>query len=311
MCPPAGAVPGRWDRAAAPWVRGSLRQATCRYPWSAARASESNGLAGTLAQLPRPHLARLRRPEGPPDPLRRDAVGAGVNFSVFARHATAVSLVLFAPGEEQPSAEFPLDPRYNRTGDVWHAFLRGLDPAVTWAWRAERTVEPGAPWHRYGKSLLLDPYARAVAGAAELGRAAQPWRGDAVGGRPGAARRRRGEGVRLGIRPADRPPPRRLGHLRAPRAELHAARLVGRRAPGDVPRARREDPVPRRPRRHGGRADAGDRVRGERQRPGGTRSPGERLRNLWGYHPISFFAPARPTARAPSRARSSTSSRRW
>ncbi|MRR12269.1 glycogen debranching enzyme, partial [bacterium] len=108
--------------------------------------------SASFLDLISPDFAVLR---GHPIPFGATPTGRGVNFSVYARHATAVSLVLFAPGEEQPSAEFPLDPRYNRTGDVWHALLRGLDPAVTWAWRAERSVEPGAPGHRYGKSLLL------------------------------------------------------------------------------------------------------------------------------------------------------------
>jgi len=94
-----------------------------------------------------PDFAVLR---GHPIPFGATPTGRGVNFSVYARHATAVSLVLFAPGEEQPAAEFPLDPRYNRTGDVWHALLRGLDPTAAWAWRAERSAPPGAPWHRYG-----------------------------------------------------------------------------------------------------------------------------------------------------------------
>ncbi|HMM36925.1 MAG TPA: hypothetical protein PKA62_19645 [Thermoanaerobaculia bacterium] len=118
------------------------------------RASSPSGLLDYISA----DFAVLR---GHPIPFGATPSWRGVNFSVFARHATAVSLVLFAPGEATPAAEFPLDPRYNRTGDVWHAFLRGLDPSVCWAWRAERATSPGAPWHRYGPDLLLPPYAGA------------------------------------------------------------------------------------------------------------------------------------------------------
>ena len=47
----------------------------------------------------------------------------GVNFAIFSKHATSCTLVLFQPGAEQPFVEFPLDPRSNRTGQVWHAFV--------------------------------------------------------------------------------------------------------------------------------------------------------------------------------------------
>ena len=38
--------------------------------------------------------------------------------------------------------ELPLDPRYNRTGDVWHVFVTGLDPGIEYGFRADRTPNP-------------------------------------------------------------------------------------------------------------------------------------------------------------------------
>jgi glycogen operon protein len=92
---------------------------------------------------------------------RRD----GVNFSVFSRHATGITLVLFLPGEPEPVLELPLDPRYNRTGDVWHAFLRGLDPGIEYGYRAHRDPNPEPAVYRYDRGkVLIDPYGKAVAG---------------------------------------------------------------------------------------------------------------------------------------------------
>ncbi len=89
----------------------------------------------------------------------------GVNFSVFSRHATGVTLVLFLPGDPDPVLELPLDPRYNRTGDVWHAFIRGLDPGVEYGYRAERNPNPEPQLHRYDPAkILIDPFGKAVAG---------------------------------------------------------------------------------------------------------------------------------------------------
>ena len=63
---------------------------------------------------------------GHPQPFGVSLLAEGVNFAVFSRHAAAISLVLFRPGELNPLVEFPLDPAINRTGDVWHIGLQGL-----------------------------------------------------------------------------------------------------------------------------------------------------------------------------------------
>ena len=90
----------------------------------------------------------------------------GVNFSVFSRHATALSLVLFAPGESEPVLELPLDPRYNKTGDVWHVLVDGIDPGIEYGFRADGEPNP-APERaalRPHEASCIDPYGKAVAG---------------------------------------------------------------------------------------------------------------------------------------------------
>lgn len=67
---------------------------------------------------------------GHPLPLGATVERGGINFAIFSRHATAVTLVLFLSGSAMEMAAFPLDRKRNRTGDVWHAFVAGLDPGI-------------------------------------------------------------------------------------------------------------------------------------------------------------------------------------
>jgi isoamylase len=94
---------------------------------------------------------------GSPLPLGATPVRGGVNFALFSKHAAAVTLVIFSPGETQPALEFPLHPKFHKTGDVWHCFLSGLDPGVHYAYRID-------------DRLLFDPYGKAVDGRRAWGR---------------------------------------------------------------------------------------------------------------------------------------------
>jgi glycogen operon protein len=100
---------------------------------------------------------------GHPLPLGATLWRGGVNFSVFSSRATSVILAIFLPGESESFLEFPLDPRFNRTGDVWHCFLEGLDPGVLYGYRMDREPNP-RPWlDRFDSArVLLDPYAKSV-----------------------------------------------------------------------------------------------------------------------------------------------------
>lgn len=107
---------------------------------------------------------------GRPLPLGATLVRGGINFSVFSKNATAVRLVLFAAANSEPLAEFPLDPRYNKTGDIWHAFVRGIDPGIEYGYRVARENGNNPPVHRFdpGK-ILVDPYARSLRGGETWG----------------------------------------------------------------------------------------------------------------------------------------------
>ena len=113
----------------------------------------AGGRPGIVFDLLGPDFA-VRR--GSPLPFGASVRRTGINFAVFARHASAVSLLLYQPGEADPFLTLPLDPRYNRTGDVWHAFVRDLRWGVEYAWRMDGGRSRNPHLHRY------DPSAPAV-----------------------------------------------------------------------------------------------------------------------------------------------------
>jgi isoamylase len=91
--------------------------------------------------------------------------GSGVNFVLFSRHATGVRLEFYRNSDDSsPSRIIDLDPVRHRTGDVWHVWVRGIPAGQLYAYRIEGPYQP-EEGHRFNRhKLLLDPYARAIAG---------------------------------------------------------------------------------------------------------------------------------------------------
>ncbi len=102
---------------------------------------------------------------GRPAPLGATIMPGGVNFSVFAKDARAVSLLLFAdPTSPRPSAVLDLDPARNRTSYYWHILVGGIGPGQVYAWRVDGPYAP-SEGHLYRRDkALLDPYGLAVTG---------------------------------------------------------------------------------------------------------------------------------------------------
>jgi isoamylase len=92
--------------------------------------------------------------------------GDGVNFAVYSSGATKVELCLYDANGEHELARLPLP---ERTENVWHGFLphpHGA-PGLVYGFRVHGPYDP-AHGLRYNPSkLLLDPYARALAGRFE------------------------------------------------------------------------------------------------------------------------------------------------
>ena len=94
-------------------------------------------------------------------PLGATWTGTGVNFTLFSRHATGVELCLFDGLSQPESARVRMT---ERSDFVWHVFLPEVRPGQLYGYRVEGPYEP-EQGHRFNPNkLLLDPYAKAIAG---------------------------------------------------------------------------------------------------------------------------------------------------
>jgi glycogen operon protein len=99
---------------------------------------------------------------GEPYPLGATWDGAGVNFALSSERATGVALCLFDhPAASRPAACFPLR---ERTDLVWHGYVPGLQPGQCYGFRVDGPYAPERGLRFNPAKLVLDPYARAVAG---------------------------------------------------------------------------------------------------------------------------------------------------
>ena len=100
---------------------------------------------------------------GLPSPLGASVSGEGVNFALLSQNASRVQLELFDRPEDPKAAKvIDLDPKINRTGDVWHVWVKGIKPGQLYAYRVDGPYDPKAG-HRFNfNKLLLDPCAKAI-----------------------------------------------------------------------------------------------------------------------------------------------------
>jgi glycogen operon protein len=104
---------------------------------------------------------------GRPYPLGATADEEGTNFAVYARHAERVELCLFDPAE--PAREVRRAELREKSGHVWHAYFPGVRPGTLYGFRAHGPYEPEAGLRFNPAKLLVDPYARAIAGQVDFG----------------------------------------------------------------------------------------------------------------------------------------------
>jgi glycogen operon protein len=91
----------------------------------------------------------------------------GTNFAIFSENASAVDLCLFSqPEDAAASASIRMA---ELTDGVWHCFLPRITGGQLYGYRVHGPYEPD-DGHRFNEfKLLLDPYARAIAGPIKWG----------------------------------------------------------------------------------------------------------------------------------------------
>jgi glycogen operon protein len=95
-------------------------------------------------------------------PLGAHCDGHGTNFAVYAGNAEEIDLCLFDAGGRHEIRRYALS---ECTDGVWHGYLPGVLEGQLYGYRAHGPYEPERG-HRYNANkLLLDPYARKLAGA--------------------------------------------------------------------------------------------------------------------------------------------------
>jgi len=98
---------------------------------------------------------------GKPYPLGATWNGKGVNFALFSENAQKVELCLFEPDGYKDAGHINIREYTDR---VWHIFLSGIKPGQLYGYRIDGDFEPEAG-HRFNPNkLLIDPYAKAIAG---------------------------------------------------------------------------------------------------------------------------------------------------
>jgi glycogen operon protein len=222
---------------------------------------------------------------GRPFPLGATAAPDGVNFSVWARHATAVELLLFdRAGGAGPSRVLALDPAAHRSYHYWHAFVPGLRPGQIYGWRARGPFDPPRG-HRFdGEKVLLDPYGRAVVIPPAWDRAAASRPGD------NAAAAMKSAVADLSRYDWEGDAPLRRPFSRTVIYELHVRGFTRHPSSGVAPERRGTyaglvEKIPY-------LADLG--VTAVELMPVFAFDPQDApagRRNYWGYAPVSFFAP--------------------
>ncbi|HYO80714.1 MAG TPA: glycogen debranching protein GlgX [Bryobacteraceae bacterium] len=105
-------------------------------------------------------MARTVLP-GRPYPQGATWDGMGTNFAIYSEHAEGVELCLFENMNDREAESYRV---VEVTGNIWHIYLIGIKPGQLYGYRVHGPYDPERG-HRFNPSkLLLDPYAKAIAG---------------------------------------------------------------------------------------------------------------------------------------------------
>jgi isoamylase len=105
--------------------------------------------------------ASARITAGSPQPFGATWDGRGTNFALFSANATKVELCLF---DGQGRRELERIPLPERSDDVWHGYISDVSPGQLYGYRVHGPYEPERGFRFNPYKLLLDPYAKEIAG---------------------------------------------------------------------------------------------------------------------------------------------------
>jgi glycogen operon protein len=103
----------------------------------------------------------VRLSAGAPHPLGATWDGRGTNFALFSANARKVELCLF---DDRGRREIERIVLPERSEDVWHGYLNDAAPGQLYGYRVHGPYEPERGFRFNPHKLLIDPYAKHIAG---------------------------------------------------------------------------------------------------------------------------------------------------
>ncbi len=117
----------------------------------------------------------MARPCLPGKPFPQGATwdGTGVNFALYSENATKVELCLYDGRSRRESERFQLP---EQTAFVWHGYVPGAQPGQLYGYRVHGPWDPARGLRFNPAKLLIDPYAKAIAGRVDWDKPIYPYR---------------------------------------------------------------------------------------------------------------------------------------
>ncbi|KAK9099708.1 hypothetical protein Scep_023138 [Stephania cephalantha] len=113
----------------------------------------------------KPRLRRFEVLVGSPMPFGATAMDGGVNFAIHSSCAVSATLCLMSVSdleENRVTEQINLDPLINKTGDIWHAFLKGDFVDMLYGYKFDGKLSPKEGHYYDSSRILLDPYAKVI-----------------------------------------------------------------------------------------------------------------------------------------------------
>ncbi|KAL0007459.1 hypothetical protein SO802_008961 [Lithocarpus litseifolius] len=134
-----------------------------------ARRESGGGVGGgaevntAVAVKEKPKSERFEVYRGSPTPFCATARDGGVDFAIFSANAVSATLCLISFSDlhdNKVTEQISLDPLTNKTGDVWHVFLKGDFKDMLYGYKFDGKFSPDKGLFYDSSRILLDPYAK-------------------------------------------------------------------------------------------------------------------------------------------------------